>query len=278
MYNLRYHIASLVGVFLALALGLVLGGLAVQQGTVERQQGALVEGLRREFAQIRDDNQRLAGENENLSDFAVTMIDEWGSERLAGSTVIILHSDGQSDALREAQRAVEAAGGVAVPVTVNEKGLGAGSDEVGTALSMLMRDVTSESIAASLTAEWAFPLQDRPVTAALAEAGMLSADELKPGVAHAFLVNALAFGDEADEAGVDIARAFDAVGRAVGVEVAGTPTGVAAASDQADLASVDHLGTELGRYSLVAVLAGATPAHYGVGPGATAPFPEPPAR
>ena len=31
MYNLRYHIASLAGVFLALALGLILGGLVVSQ-------------------------------------------------------------------------------------------------------------------------------------------------------------------------------------------------------------------------------------------------------
>ena len=43
MYNIRYHIASLVAVFLALALGLVLGGLVVQQGTFSKQQKALVE-------------------------------------------------------------------------------------------------------------------------------------------------------------------------------------------------------------------------------------------
>ena len=38
MYNIRYHIASLVAVFLALALGLVLGGLVVRQGGFDKQQ------------------------------------------------------------------------------------------------------------------------------------------------------------------------------------------------------------------------------------------------
>ena len=48
MYNVRYHIASLVSVFLALALGLVLGGLIVDK-TPATSQSSLVTGLKQEF-------------------------------------------------------------------------------------------------------------------------------------------------------------------------------------------------------------------------------------
>ena len=90
MFNIRYHIASLVGVFLTLALGLMLGGLVVQQGAVERQQSALVDGLRKEFAQIREDNQSLTAENEALAGFSGQLTDAWAAERLDGQTVLVV--------------------------------------------------------------------------------------------------------------------------------------------------------------------------------------------
>ena len=55
MYNVRYHIASLVSVFLALALGLVLGGLIVDK-TPTTSQSSLVTGLKQEFETLRADN------------------------------------------------------------------------------------------------------------------------------------------------------------------------------------------------------------------------------
>ena len=55
MYNIRYHIASLASVFLALALGLVLGGLIVDK-TPSSAQSVLVTGLKQEFEILRVDN------------------------------------------------------------------------------------------------------------------------------------------------------------------------------------------------------------------------------
>ena len=59
MYNIRYHIASLVAVFLALALGLVLGGLVVRQGGFDQQQSAIVSGLQKDFTKLKRQNTTL---------------------------------------------------------------------------------------------------------------------------------------------------------------------------------------------------------------------------
>ena len=52
MYNLRYHIASLVAVFLALAVGLLLGTVVVERGELDRAaddaRGGPADGLRRD--------------------------------------------------------------------------------------------------------------------------------------------------------------------------------------------------------------------------------------
>ena len=114
MYNLRYHIASLVGVFLALALGLVLGGLVVQRGTVDRQQGALVEGLRNEFATLRAENKLLTEQNQILSGFSQDMTREWIADRLVGKNVLVLAHAGRTDGLGAATEAIRSAGGTPV--------------------------------------------------------------------------------------------------------------------------------------------------------------------
>ena len=71
MYNLRYHIASLVAVFLALAIGIVLGGLVVRQGVFDTQQRALVSSLQSEFNSIKKQNTALKS-SLTLEETAVT--------------------------------------------------------------------------------------------------------------------------------------------------------------------------------------------------------------
>ena len=52
MYNLRYHIASLVAVFLALSVGLLLGTVVAERGMITDQTGALVADLQARFDEI----------------------------------------------------------------------------------------------------------------------------------------------------------------------------------------------------------------------------------
>ena len=89
MYNLRYHLASLASVFLALAVGLLLGGLIADRAPTAAQD-VLVKGIERDIAQAREDNAQLKGENKNISDFSDLLLQAFSAGRLAGTKILVL--------------------------------------------------------------------------------------------------------------------------------------------------------------------------------------------
>ncbi len=277
MYNLRYHIASLVGVFLALALGLVLGGLVVQRGAVDRQQVALVEGLRREFTDLRDENRVLVDENRLLGAYAGRVTDEWASGRLEDRVVLIVTNAEREAAARHAMDAVAGAGAEAATVVVLKPSFGLENDELAAQVTSLAGDAEAplESIAESLVAEWTNPSGARPVTDALVDADVLRIDGLHKGVLVAGLVDVARNGDGFDPAGIALARAFAAPGPSIVGQTPGAESGVFEAAREAKVSGFDTLGTPVGRYTLISLLTGAAPGLYGTGDGADAPFPVP---
>lgn len=277
MYNLRYHIASLVGVFLALSLGLILGGLVVQRGAVDRQQGALVDGLRKEFSTLRAENRALTEKNGTLSVFSEDMSRDWVDGQLVGKSVIVVSSAGRSDGARAAVDSVQSAGGTAVSVVLLKPGFGLQDEKVRSLLSSEADTPESaESIATSLVAEWKAVTTERPLTAALQEAGVLDIEGLEPGTPATGLVDLAAQGGRPSADGLALAAAFAAEdGRSVAAEVPLAKAGLAAVAWARKIPAIDTLGTEIGRYSLVALLTGAKPEYYGTGQAASAPYPPP---
>ena len=276
MYNLRYHIASLVGVFLALALGLVLGGLVVGQGTMEQQQGALVEGLRKEFTTLRAENQKLSDQNELLKTYSAMMTEGWTADRLAGRTTVIIANSGRSDGLKAATEAIEGANGTVVTVTMSATGLDLSDADLASAVASATGETepSAEKIAEALRIEWTSGGAPRPLTDALVEAEVLEVNGLTADVAASSIVDLAGPDNAPDEFALAIARAFSAAGLpAVGGQTPVRDTGVAAASAAAGLSALDTLGTDVGRYTVVALLTGASPGYYGEGDGAVAPFP-----
>jgi len=69
MFDIRYHIASLVAVFLALTVGILLGSVIVDKGVLVEQQKALVEGLENRLDDLQAKNQSLLKENNSLKLF-----------------------------------------------------------------------------------------------------------------------------------------------------------------------------------------------------------------
>ncbi len=173
MYNLRYHIASLVSVFLALALGLVLGGLIVERSGVSKQPKAIVESLRKEFADLRDENTTLTDENEQLASLSGGFVDVWSEGRLAERSIVVVSNAGRGDGLSAARQAIVEAGGRAVVVTLLKPRFGLDDEELAASVTSLAPDPeqADQSLAAALAAEWYAPAQERPVTAALVDAG-----------------------------------------------------------------------------------------------------------
>lgn len=276
MYNLRYHIASLVSVFLALALGLVLGGLIVQRGTFGSGTQGLIEGLQQEFASLREENQALTTENEQLAAFTADFVDAWTAERLAGRTVLVFTNAGRQDGLRAATEAIESGGGTAAVATALVPRFGLDDPDKRSAVQTLTADAADPeaSIAASLAAEWAGPGPERPVTDALVALGVLSVEGLPEDSGIDGLLDIAASGGEGDIAGISLAAEIAALQLpSAGAQTQQADTGVAAAAAAAGAAAFDTLGTDIGRYTAVWLLAGGEPGFFGTSSAAEALYP-----
>lgn len=69
MFDIRYHIASLVAVFLALTIGILMGSVIVDKGVLVDQQKALVQSLEARQNDLQEKNRSLSRENTLLEKF-----------------------------------------------------------------------------------------------------------------------------------------------------------------------------------------------------------------
>jgi hypothetical protein len=89
MINLRYHIVSLVAVFLALGLGIVMGSTVIDRVTVDALNNRL-DDVQRSVGAIRDENGRLKGEVDRGLDFAETTRDQLLRGHLRNVPVLVV--------------------------------------------------------------------------------------------------------------------------------------------------------------------------------------------
>lgn len=277
MYNLRYHIVSIVAVFLALALGLVLGGIVGQSDVISKQRDALIQGLRADF-------NRLAGQNAQLrSDIALqqqltsALVDRSIAGQLTTSTVVLVSNVGQVNATNSSAEAVKAAGGTVVVVRISQPGFGLADPKVGDAVRGVMGSAADgdlqQSVAASLAAEWA---QDgpRPLTEALRNVGVIQGNDPATGTVGTAAVLLAGFNGQADPATVALGKALaERHWWVVGAQDYGSANGMAQAAAAKGLSAMDTLGTTPGRYTLVQLLSGAAEGYFGVGNGAKGVYP-----
>jgi hypothetical protein len=277
MYNIRYHIASLVAVFLALSVGLVLGSIVVERGTIDRQREALVTSLQKEFVGLNAENKALKAQVSADSEFLNALVPYVIAGSLTDRTVLVLVNEGRADGLSSAQDAISAAGGDSVVVLMQAEGFGLDRPEVSAAAAKVLGVAADdarllESVTASLAAEWSAP-GPRPLTEALSAVGVLGAEDLPKDSGVGGLVVLAAWEKKADVAALGVASAMLKSGVvAVGGEQLSSSTGVAQAFAAAGLSAVNDLGSPRGEYSLARVLTGEVEGFFGVGTAPDAPF------
>jgi hypothetical protein len=101
--SLRYHIVSLVAVFLALALGIVVGSTVLQEGTVSVLR-ATSERVRQESDKNSRENFTLKQEQARLQSFGATVLPELVQDRLKGRPVVLVDTDKVDGGLRDTVR------------------------------------------------------------------------------------------------------------------------------------------------------------------------------
>jgi hypothetical protein len=279
VYNIRYHIASLVAVFLALALGLVLGGLVVRQGGFDKQQSAIVAGLQKDFSSLKKQNSSLKGNLAFEKAYATQMTSAWVAGRLNGRTVLVIKNTGKGAAGDAAVAAIKEAGGAAAVVTMSKPRFGLANKSVAAAARSVVGSSTdlNTAVASTLASEWSQPDVARPLSDALQKAGVITVTGLGASSAATQVVDVAAFDGKPDALALDVAQAYAAAGRyALGAQVPSPDTGVAAAAAARRLSAFDTLGTNAGRFTLVALLSGGEQGYYSIDSNATAQFPPTP--
>ena len=281
MYNLRYHIASLVAVFLALALGLVLGGLVVQQGSVSQNQRSIVAGLQRDFKRIKDQNADLRSDLQFERGFSAQLTDQWVTGRLDGRSIIVLTSGEKTEGGEAAVSAIKDAGGSPVVVTLLLGDFGLNNSKVADALKSIAptsTDLHADAVR-GLVAEWTTADQPRPFTDALVKAGAISVAGMHGSTVATCAVDLAAFSKKPDTAALDVARAYADMGFfAAGAQTGTSGTGVAAAAAQRKLSAFDTLGTQAGRFTLVTLFSGGEQGYFGRAQGVDQAFPAAPSE
>lgn len=279
MYNLRYHLASLVAVFIALAVGLLLGTVVAERGMLDDQGVALVQGLQARFDEITAENEELEAGLERDRAFAAEAVGPLIAERLAGQRVIVIGPAGEDGALAAASETAEAAGAEVLTLTLATPALGMDNAEPeGLAGFLHGRDVEIaaagapllEQVAELLGAEWRAD-GEQPLTEFLVTNGMATLESAQgTGTIDAIVITGGPKGP-ADALGLKLAQQFIAAGgRSVGADLDVVEDGTAVMCAAEGVPAVDHLTMPQGRYSLVAVLAGLANGYYGTGDGTDA--------
>jgi len=106
----RYHLISIVAVFLALGLGVLAGTTVLDQGLVNALRGQTAE-LRRDLEDLRRTVTEQRAEIATLSSFTEQALPFLVSDRLFGRSVVIVTQDGVEEAtLTEVRRAMDLSG------------------------------------------------------------------------------------------------------------------------------------------------------------------------
>lgn len=93
MVNLRYHIVSLVGVFLALGIGVIMGTTVIDRAIVDTL-NSRVDRVERAANQARDENRELSTRLDVMDDFADQARDQLLRNRLEGVPVLVVAVQG----------------------------------------------------------------------------------------------------------------------------------------------------------------------------------------
>lgn len=282
MYNLRYHIASLVAVFIALSVGLLLGTVVAERGMITDQTSELVADLQARFDEISAQNAELEAGLARDRAFAEAAVVPLTAGQLSGRNVAIIASTGRVDGVSAVADAVASAGGTSFTVTLEQTALGLYETEPEGLAGLLQLQGTEialpgpaleQQVSDALVAEWRAGA-DQPFTQLLSGTGRLS---IESSASTATVDAVVVMGS--DEGGCDpFALALGksmitAGGLALGAEASPTEGGCASVCAAEGLSAVDHMSTAQGRFSLVWILAGRAEGYFGIGEGAEAFYP-----
>lgn len=119
MFDMRAYVASLAAVFLALGIGILLGTIITDKGTVSRQQNVLLESIESRVSSVSEDNKHLKKELEINQRFEKEILPHVVQGRLAERYVALVHSGSlKADILKKLENVINTASGKMTDITL----------------------------------------------------------------------------------------------------------------------------------------------------------------
>lgn len=306
MITLRHHIISLAAVFLALAIGVVLGS-GVLNDTMRSGVSEGKAALQKQAGSLTDEKDTLAGRLEAADQFDAQISGRVVRDALAGKSVVVFRTPDASDGDVGALVGLvgQAGGTVTGTVGLTDAFVDAADAEklrsvvnspivpAGTQLNTALLDQSSQAgdlvgLAVLINRDPKIAPVDDPardtVLGALRDTGFITYDRVT-AADTALVITGGALADDAGNRGLTVARfAAGLAPHGSGTVLAGRDgsaggvSAVAVTRNDAAIAgavtTVDDIGTVSGRITTIlalqALIAGSAPAKYGVGEGAAA--------
>ncbi|MDR2491859.1 MAG: copper transporter [Coriobacteriales bacterium] len=162
MYNFRYHLSTIVAIFISLAVGLVLGAAIAGSDLVRNTSNDLVDSLVTRFDELSQENKQLQSRLDDESMLATDYIVQWADKRLDGRTVVVLSSaqDARSDSYVSLRNTLRLGNASIVDVVVNRQSFGIEDQQTRTLLEGIVVPVEGEryqeTLARALADEWTY--------------------------------------------------------------------------------------------------------------------------
>jgi hypothetical protein len=304
--NFRYHVVSLTAVFLALAIGLVLGTAALN-GPVADNLNSQVSSLSNRNDQLREEARQLQNQVDSQADFVRETAPMLLANRLAGRSVLLVTTDTADGKHRDAvAQALQQSGAkLTGKLRLNDRFTDPNQDEalqdlatrlvpagVGDLPNNGVGVQTASALLATALVNGGPSVSDESRTGILSgftRLGAITAEGEIAGVADAVVVIAGPGATEADankrnQAMLEILRQFDAVAKymvlaAPQASGAGSPVAAIRGDDSLSkqIATVDNVSSPEGQVATALVLAEqfrGTTGHYGSGDGASGRVPD----
>lgn len=278
MLDMRYHVISLVAVFLALGIGILLGTTIVERGLVAEQK-AQIKSLRKTFDEIKATNVELNNELNAYKKYSEESRPYMVKGLLTGRPFAVLAGKNPDEkALASIYDGVAAAGG-AIPVTIVVSGTEAYNQAVISNLNTLFKMQGDEqALRKRVFAEIVNQMQTASNLGILNTLGQLGVIQMRgvlPGtVSEAILLGAIE-PKALDKTDVPLISAFSAAGfPLVGTGGSQTPDSVLVTYSKNGISTVDQVDTVPGQVALDMVLSG-RPGNYGSGAPAGRSIPAP---
>ncbi|MGI5921338.1 MAG: copper transporter [Syntrophomonadaceae bacterium] len=279
MIDLRYHIASLVAIFLALGLGVLVGSTIVGDDVLVQQQKKMIDRLEEQFYSLKEREDALVAENKrstqiiaDYENFSQTLLPPIVTNRLKGYQVAVVVT-GSNDIPAAMLNAFSIAGANVVSKTVvlpninmNDAGVRNKLIEFYNLDNKVSRDLLRKKVAASVVG--AITNQGDPDTIKhLQENGLIKfSGSFNIPINGVVIVGGSEdlttyFPDSFDQSLIDNLTALGI--KVYGTELSGVKYSYMAKYQQNNISTIDNINMGPGQISLILAIAG-EPGDYGI--------------